>query len=532
MVSYVSTVFAGAQSQPWHNVTDWNVVATPAWTPTSIRLDNADSTYTLLTGTGFALNGSNAPTAGTVTAMQRVDAAGNLIESVTGLSLNLPQAWASPNLFPDNLLQTVFNGNDSMTGSAGTDRFYGGAGNDTMTGLGGFNLYVGGIAGAGDDTFIGAATGAGGAFDQVSYAGATTGIRASIRNSGATAVAVDAANLTIGTDTLVRMDALTGSDHGDAITIARTYTSKFGGFFQVEGGDGNDTITGNGKTALVFFSAAAGILADLGAGLSRSLDGTVLDSAHVGQDGLSGINQVIGTRFADSLSGSNSAAREAFEGGRGNDVINGRGGYDVAQYSRSTAAIVVGLSQSVAGAGTIRDGLGTVDAIAGIEEITGSAFADRFVLGKGRDTVVAGGGNDRIDGRFANDTLYGGDGHDLIIGGLGGDILSGDAGRDIFDFNSRLESQSALGNRDFILDFQHNVDDIDLSTIDARGTQAGNQAFTFIGAKAFSGAAGELNYSKSSGHTFVAGDINGDRAADFLIELNKLINLGKGDFIL
>ena len=43
--------------------------------------------------------------------------------------------------------------------------------------------------------------------------------------------------------------------------------------------------------------------------VSRSLDGAATDSAQVGQDTLTGIGQVVGTTFADSLAGS-AAARE------------------------------------------------------------------------------------------------------------------------------------------------------------------------------------------------------------------------------
>ena len=58
-------------------------------------------------------------------------------------------------------------------------------------------------------------------------------------------------------------------------------------------------------------------------------------------------------------------------------------------------------------------------------------------------------------------------------------------------------------------------DDIDLSGIDANAKAAGNQAFSFIGDKAFSGKAGELQYKNG----IVAGDVNGDKAADFHIEI-------------
>lgn len=528
MATYVSTALAGAQANAWHSAFE-RVLVPADTTGTLIKLDNADATFTRLVGTGFVLNGSNVPTAGTVTAMERVDASGNVIESVTGLSLNLATTW--PVLSPLTFLSLVFGGDDTMTGSTGVDRFYGGAGNDTMTGFGGTNLYIGGIAGAGNDTFIGQATAAGGAFDIVSYESASTGVAVNILNGDGSGAAIDTANTTIGTDTLRNMDAFRGSTHNDTITIASNYTGKFAGFFQVETGDGDDTVTGNGKTALVFYDAAAAIFVDLNGHLSRSLDGAATDSAHVGQDTLTGIGQVVGTTFADSLAGS-AAAREKFEGGKGADIIAGRGGYDVAVYTSATAGITVTMSQSTAGSGHVADGTGSTDTLSGIEEIDGSAFADRFVMGKGKDVVVAGSGNDRIEGRAANDILYGDAGNDRLTGGLGGDYLTGGAGRDIFDFNALAESTSKVGFRDFVLDFQHLVDDIDLSTIDARAHTSGNQAFSFIGTALFSGAEGELRYQKSSGHTFIMGDTNGDGAADLMIELNKLIGITKSDFIL
>ena len=71
-------------------------------------------------------------------------------------------------------------------------------------------------------------------------------------------------------------------------------------------------------------------------------------------------------------------------------------------------------------------------------------------------------------------------------------------------------------------------DDIDLSGIDANAKAAGNQAFSFIGAKAFSGKAGELQ----SKNGIVAGDVNGDKVADFHIEIANHHGLVAGDFIL
>ena len=54
----------------------------------------------------------------------------------------------------------------------------------------------------------------------------------------------------------------------------------------------------------------------------------------------------------------------------------------------------------------------------------------------------------------------------------------------------------------------------------------------FIGAAAFSGAAGQLRFEQVNGSTFVSGDVNGDRVGDFLIQLEGLVPLTSSDFIL
>ena len=84
-------------------------------------------------------------------------------------------------------------------------------------------------------------------------------------------------------------------------------------------------------------------------------------------------------------------------------------------------------------------------------------------------------------------------------------------------------------NRDVIQDF-HRGDDIDLSTIDAKQGGA-DQAFHFIGTKAFTHHAGELRFSDLGATCLVQGDTNGDGRADFDI-LVKAGTLSHGDFVL
>jgi Ca2+-binding RTX toxin-like protein len=140
----------------------------------------------------------------------------------------------------------------------------------------------------------------------------------------------------------------------------------------------------------------------------------------------------------------------------------------------------------------------------------------------------------RLFGGKAGDTLKGGGQADLIHGNLGADTLAGGGGADTFRYDSTAESNSA--SRDQILDFAHGSDKLDLSRIDANTLAAGNQAFTWIGAGAFtaSGAAsaGQLRAYQDAGSWFVEGDTNGDGTADLVIQLTVTGGaLTQGDFL-
>jgi hypothetical protein len=96
--------------------------------------------------------------------------------------------------------------------------------------------------------------------------------------------------------------------------------------------------------------------------------------------------------------------------------------------------------------------------------------------------------------------------------------MNGGPGFDVFDFNSIAESLPGALNRDVIAGFVGNGaaagDRIDLSTLDANTVLAGNQAFAFVGAAAFT-AAGQLRYAGG----VLQGNINANLAADFEIQL-------------
>lgn len=104
-----------------------------------------------------------------------------------------------------------------------------------------------------------------------------------------------------------------------------------------------------------------------------------------------------------------------------------------------------------------------------------------------------------------------------FAGGGGQDDLTGGKGADTFDFKALSEMGLTSATWDHILDFSAAQGDrIDLSTLDADTTVAGNQSFNFIGSASFT-AAGQLRYDTASGVLY--GSVDADPDAEFAIEL-------------
>ncbi|MGH6769029.1 MAG: calcium-binding protein [Xanthobacteraceae bacterium] len=181
----------------------------------------------------------------------------------------------------------------------------------------------------------------------------------------------------------------------------------------------------------------------------------------------------------------------------------------------------------------------TLNGLAGNDTLNGLGGHDRLNGGTGNDKLNGDAGNDRLFGDAGNDTLNGGTGDDVLTGGLGRDFMTGGSGHDRFDFNITTEIGKGA-TRDVITDFAPRIDDIDLSSLDANGSTAGNAAFKFLAAKgaAFSGVKGELRWFQddrsgtANDKTIIEGDINGDKKADFQIQLTGLKVLAAGDFVL
>lgn len=190
---------------------------------------------------------------------------------------------------------------------------------------------------------------------------------------------------------------------------------------------------------------------------------------------------------------------------------------------------------------TVSDGNGGTD-VAHVTVAVAPGGGSYVGNGNANTFTATDNGNWFIDGQGGADTLSGAGGDDTIIGGAGADVMSGGEGADIFRLltlnDARLslalapKFAVALNQADTILDFEQGVDLIDLSALDANRAQAGDQAFTFIGAAAFSGTAGELRYEAIEGGVRILGDYNGDAVADIGIVLQGITVPVSTDFVL
>jgi Ca2+-binding RTX toxin-like protein len=161
-------------------------------------------------------------------------------------------------------------------------------------------------------------------------------------------------------------------------------------------------------------------------------------------------------------------------------------------------------------------------------DIVDSAVKNATIKGdRGMNLLLGGDGNDR---------LYGMRGDDRLEGGTGRDVLSGGLGEDTFHF--LFLKDSTVKAPDVITDWQHEPgkngtrDLIRLDGIDANSKLAGHQEFDWIGAKKFSGHAGELRYEQTKSHTYVYADVNGDKKADFKIDLLGSFKMYSDDFLI
>ena len=144
---------------------------------------------------------------------------------------------------------------------------------------------------------------------------------------------------------------------------------------------------------------------------------------------------------------------------------------------------------------------------------------ENVIGGTDNDTLTGDGSANALDGGLGDDTLSGADGADVFILSGGNDVVLGGAAADQFIFTpgalgSAATSTVSIGDLDRAL-----LEILDLSAIDAIAGTGFNDAFSFIGAAAFGGVAGELRWTDEGTTQLIEGDINGDSVAELTIRL-------------
>jgi Ca2+-binding RTX toxin-like protein len=368
--------------------------------------------------------------------------------------------------------------NNTITGTNSDDKLYGYGGDDYFYPLKG-NDFVNGGEG----------------FDTVNYSNSGGSISVNLK----TGFVTDSA----GSDKLVGVERVTGTGGNDVFVAGKS------GEFWFRGEAGNDKLTGGGGFDWADYNnAGKGLVVDLQAGTSSG--------GGAGNDTLVNIDNIRGSANDDKLYGDNHGNR--IRGMAGNDLIDGRGGVDMVDYKDVAGAVNVNLAKGTA------SGADGNDTLRHLESVRASDFNDVVTGDNAANYLYAGAGNDIISGGGGKDTL-GGD--------VGVDTLTGGAGADTFLFYGGWSGKTA-STRDVITDFAVGSDHLDLSGFDADTSKSGMQHFRFQSTEgaSFTGVAGQLHYVYKAGTTIVEGDLNGDRKADFQIELDGIKHLTAHDFLL
>ncbi|WP_343712314.1 calcium-binding protein [Inquilinus sp.] len=172
-------------------------------------------------------------------------------------------------------------------------------------------------------------------------------------------------------------------------------------------------------------------------------------------DGGAGKDYLAGGLGDDSLSGG--TGDDLLEGGAGADSLKGGDGIDTAGYATSLAGVQASLDRPAGNTGAAAG-----DSYSGIENLLGSAFADRLEGDTGANALRGGAGDDRLGGLGGDDRLVGGDGSDIISGGSGDDRIYGGAGDDRMTGGAGADVfviQPGFG-RDVVTDFSHAAGDV------------------------------------------------------------------------
>jgi Ca2+-binding RTX toxin-like protein len=402
-------------------------------TATEIGIQNADGSFTFLTGTGIAWDPNNGIGEGTITGAvhftdgQYIDEVKNLNLAITNLG-GFFSNWGLANQFlgGDDILDARHRVGGAtlpatLDGMGGNDTIYGGAGSDILIGGDGKDTIRGG---GGNDQFFGG-------FDEDSLFGGT----------GA--------------------DRIWGDDINDIFGGFADTLRGGGGNDILYGGMGNDRIAGgNGTDTAVFASSFEDI------SIKKTSSGFTVTSAD-GIDTLTSIERIAtdeGTYVYNASSNKWTLTTDTMAGVALADPTRVAIGTDDVDYDLDVAgkyvAYLLGGDDVLNGPSLVFGGAGNDIISSQIGRLYGEAGDDRLGLFN-FGTMDGGAGNDVLTG---SGTLRGGIGNDVLNCGFGDDTVTGGADADMFNFTYstgvRFGGQPVINpwGADVITDFNVGVD--------------------------------------------------------------------------
>ncbi|HEY0623756.1 hypothetical protein [Sphingomonas sp.] len=389
---------------------------------------------------------------------------------------------------------------DTLTGDANANRIEGGAGNDTLDGGAGADVMIGG---GDDDSYV-----VDNAGDQVieTVGGGLDIVRTSL-SSLTLADGVEDLSYTGGGGFAGTGNALDNSLYGKALNDA---LYGLDGDDKLVGGAGADLLDGGAGRDQVDYTKSAAITVNLATNVNRG--------GEAEGDRLVGIETVIGSNYADSITGSDDplagdtlygrGGDDVLAGGAGDDQLDGGSGNDVLRGGAGNDLYVVyeAGDQVIEAAGEGRDRIRTAASSytlgANVEELVYTGTIGATMTGNALDNFIVGSGGE--------DRLAGGEGADVLRGGAGGDVLDGGAGSDTAEYAGslggvlvNLRSQTATGG--------DAMGDRLVSIENAQGSAYADVLLGSAGANVLTGGEGDDVLSGDDGNDTLRGGIGVDR---------------------
>jgi Ca2+-binding RTX toxin-like protein len=259
---------------------------------------------------------------------------------------------------------------DVFVGTVGDNRFWGEAGNDTIYGFGGTDL--------------------------VAYFDSPTGVVVDLSSGTAQDGFGD-------TDSLYNIVNVVGGAFNDIISGDWSNNVLTGGAGDdvLMGRGGDDILNGDDGLDTASYAENAGPIAVYMSDLQvyeYAADTFTLLSI----DTLNSIERVVGTEYDDYYDATDFVGFNVFQGGGGDDIINGNG-QTWLDYSDAANGLIIDLNAAIPNGGTLA-GVGN-DEFGGIAGIIGSNGADTVLGAFANETFRLGAGDDRIDGGGGSDTV-------------------------------------------------------------------------------------------------------------------------------